>query len=94
MERQSLRRWLYGALAFAAAVMVAAALGGSASGAANVYTQTNLVSDQPGMAKNLDPDLVNAWGLTALRGSPWWVADNGTAVSTLYLADGSKVPRC
>jgi uncharacterized protein (TIGR03118 family) len=92
MERQSLRRWLYGALAFAAAVMVAAALGGSASGAANVYTQTNLVSDQPGMAKNLDPDLVNAWGLTALRGSPWWVADNGTAVSTLYLADGSKVP--
>ena len=25
-----------------------------------------------------DADLVNAWGLSRLAGSPWWVADNGT----------------
>jgi len=39
-----------------------------------------------------DPDLVNAWGLTSLPTSPWWVADNGTDVSTIYLADGTKRP--
>jgi hypothetical protein len=28
------------------------------------YTQTNLVSDQPGVAAVTDPHLVNPWGLT------------------------------
>ena len=58
----------------------------------NSYTVTNLVSDQTGVATHQDANLVNAWGLTALPTSPWWVADNGTNVSTLYRADGSKVP--
>jgi uncharacterized protein (TIGR03118 family) len=42
-----------------------------------------------------DPDLQNAWGLSRGPTSPWWVANNGTDVSTLYHADGSKlvVPR-
>jgi uncharacterized protein (TIGR03118 family) len=55
------------------------------------YTVTNLVSDQPGIAEFVDATLVNAWGLTATATSPWWVADNGTDVSTLYRADGSKL---
>jgi uncharacterized protein (TIGR03118 family) len=58
----------------------------------NAYTVANLVSDQAGVAKFQDTSLVNAWGLTATPTSPWWVADNGTDVSTLYRADGSKVP--
>jgi uncharacterized protein (TIGR03118 family) len=37
-----------------------------------------------------DADLVNAWGLSRAPGSPWWVADNGTDMSTLYTADGTK----
>ena len=49
----------------------------------NAYTVTPLVSDVPGAAPILDPNLVNAWGLTASSGSPWWVADNGTSLSTL-----------
>src|SRR3989475_11612030 len=92
MERQFLRRWFRCVLAFTAAVLVAAGSGASASAAANSYTVTNLVSDVPGLAAHVDPDLVNAWGLTSLPTSPWWVADNGTNVSTLYRADGSKVP--
>jgi len=48
------------------------------------YVQTNLVSDQPGMAQLTDPWLVNAWGLSAGPTSPLWVSDNGTDVSTLY----------
>jgi uncharacterized protein (TIGR03118 family) len=50
----------------------------------NSYTVTPLVSDQPGVAPNTDPNLVNAWGLTSSPTSPWWVSDNGTDLSTLY----------
>ena len=38
-----------------------------------------------------DGDLVNAWGLSRGPTTPWWVADNGTDLSTLYRADGSKL---
>ena len=59
----------------------------------NAYTVTPLVSDQPGVAPVTDPNLVNAWGLTASSTSPWWVADNGTSVSTLYNGNtGQPVP--
>src|SRR5438105_12375033 len=92
MERQFLRHSFRCVLAFTAAVFVAAGSAASASAAVNSYTVTNLVSDVPGLAAHVDPDLVNAWGLTSLPTSPWWVADNGTDVSTLYRADGSKVP--
>ena len=53
----------------------------------DAYTVTTLVT-----GPSPDADLVNGWGLTRLATSPWWVADNGTDVSTLYRADGSKVP--
>jgi uncharacterized protein (TIGR03118 family) len=56
------------------------------------YRTRNLVSDQPGMAAHLDPNLVNAWGLVAGPTTPWWVADNGTDVSTLYDGHGNAVP--
>jgi len=64
----------------------------AAKAAPNSYSVTNLVSDQAGAANHQDTDLVNAWGLTAGPQTPWWVADNGTSVSTLYGSDGSKVP--
>jgi uncharacterized protein (TIGR03118 family) len=50
----------------------------------DLYVVTPLVSDQPGVAPNTDPNLVNAWGLTSSSTSPWWVADNRTNKSTLY----------
>jgi len=56
----------------------------------NSYTVTPLVSDVPGAAPVLDPNLQNAWGLAASSTSPWWVADNGTSVSTLYNGSGVK----
>ena len=49
------------------------------------YTVNTLVT-----GPSPDADLVNAWGLSRLAGSPWWVADNGTDLSTLYNGDGSK----
>jgi uncharacterized protein (TIGR03118 family) len=55
------------------------------------YTQTNLVSDMPGMAAATDPNLVNAWGMSRGSTSPWWVSDNGTGLATLYSGTGSAV---
>jgi len=55
------------------------------------YQQTNLVSDVPGLAPVTDANLVNPWGLIASGTSPWWVADNGTGVSTLYNGAGQKL---
>jgi uncharacterized protein (TIGR03118 family) len=48
------------------------------------YRQTNLVSDQPGVALVQDPNLVNAWGLSSSPTSPLWISDNGSGLSTLY----------
>ena len=59
---------------------------------AQKYTQTNLVSDIPGLAAITDPNLVNAWGIAFSSGSPVWIADNGTGLSTLYTGTGSIVP--
>jgi uncharacterized protein (TIGR03118 family) len=94
MSKRLTRRNLVHVVATAAGTaLVAAALVASAAAAqGSSFTVTKLVSDQPGVAANVDPNLVNAWGLTSLPTSPWWVADNGTNVSTLYRADGSKVP--
>jgi uncharacterized protein (TIGR03118 family) len=50
----------------------------------NSFRVVPLVSDQPGVAPNTDPNLVNAWGLTSGPTTPWWVADNATDKSTLY----------
>jgi uncharacterized protein (TIGR03118 family) len=56
------------------------------------YQAINLVSDLPDVAKFQDANLVNAWGLTRGPGTPWWISDNGTGLSTLYRGDGSVVP--
>ena len=50
---------------------------------AGTVLQTNLVSDLPGVAQNLDPNLVNPWGIAESGGSPFWISDNGTGLSTL-----------
>src|SRR4029077_15701042 len=55
------------------------------------YTVTNPVSNQSVIGANpADPDLVNAWGITSLATSPFWVSDNGTGKSTLYNSLGQK----
>ena len=48
------------------------------------YLQTNLVSNLPGIALTQDTDLVNPWGISFSATSPFWISDNGTALSTLY----------
>lgn len=65
-------------------VALAVVLGNGRPAAAQFYSQRNLVSDGSVPAEHTDADLVNAWGLAAGPTTPWWVADNGTNLSTLY----------
>jgi uncharacterized protein (TIGR03118 family) len=54
------------------------------------YTQSNLVSNTLGVAPVTDPQLINPWGLSRSSGSPWWISDNATGLSTLYNGAGAK----
>jgi uncharacterized protein (TIGR03118 family) len=54
------------------------------------YQQHNLVSDVPGLADRVDPNLVNPWGIASGPTTPFWVADNHTSKSSVY--DGNGVP--
>jgi uncharacterized protein (TIGR03118 family) len=60
------------------------------SHAAAQYAVTNLVSNQKGKAKHQDKALVNAWGMSFFPGSPFWISDYGTGVSTFYSGKGVK----
>jgi uncharacterized protein (TIGR03118 family) len=82
--------WVVAVALAVASLMVAAP--SAAAGGTNAYVVHNLVSDGTLAADHTDPNLVNAWGLTAGPTTPWWVADNGTGVSTLYTADGTPLP--
>ena len=52
------------------------------------YTETPLTSNQASLAPTRDANLVNPWGLSRSSRGPWWVADNGTGLSTLYDGTG------
>ncbi len=54
------------------------------------YQLTNLVSNQIGNAKHVDPLIVNAWGLVYGPGGPFWISDQGSGWSTLYDGRGVK----
>lgn len=89
MQRSSSRlvAWLTALLAAAVVTAIPASAAPD-----NSYSMHPLVSNVPGVAPTTDPHLVNAWGLTAGPSTPWWVADNGTGLSTLYTAAGAIVP--
>lgn len=92
-----LRRTLRHSQAALALLLTLAALGISplnhhAQATGTFYQQTNLVADQPNIAANQDPNLVNPWGIALSPQSPFWVSDNGTGLSTLYNGAGAANP--
>src|SRR6266568_261207 len=96
-ERRSRSRWLILGISIAVALVLALSFvvvlypsGARAKG--DFYSQTNLVSDQAGVAKVTDKNLVNAWGISFGPKTPIWVANNGTGTSTLYDGAGNPVP--
>jgi uncharacterized protein (TIGR03118 family) len=66
--------------------------GSAQANPSNFFDWENLQSDIPGVADRTDPNLVNSWGLVINpTAKVFWVADNGTGVSTLYRPDGTPV---
>ncbi len=66
-----------------------------ANPAGATFSQTNLVSDVPGLAELTDPNLKNPWGVSFSATSPFWVSDQDPNLATLYrmtAGNVSKVP--
>ncbi len=59
--------------------------------AANAYVVRNLTSDIPDLADYTDPNLKGAWGISESSSSPFWIADAGTGLSTLYSSSGAPI---
>ena len=75
----------------AALLMLAAAMAAVAKDKKG-YRVRILVSNEEEDAPVVDPLLKNAWGIAAGPQTPWWVADNGTGMSTIYTGAGEKRP--
>jgi uncharacterized protein (TIGR03118 family) len=71
-------------LGVAALITLVCASSPAKDGNGGHYVQVNLVSDQPGVARLQDTNLVNAWGMSFSATSPFWISDNGTGKATLY----------
>ena len=85
-------RFVLAALAAASAtalLAVAAAL--AAPPSKNHYVVTPLASDVPGLAPATDANLKNTWGLARGDSTPWWIANNGTASTSVYTGAGTRV---
>lgn len=63
----------------------------SAASGTPTFTQTNLVSDIPGMAKITDPNLVNPWGMALGLNSGIWISQNGSGMATSYDGTGKAL---
>jgi uncharacterized protein (TIGR03118 family) len=74
------------------AMLFAAVYGFAQTAGESIFKQANLVSDQSGVATTTDKNLVNAWGITHGPAGPWWVNDNGAAVTTVYDGQGRPFP--
>jgi len=78
------RRHYYRVLALLAPVSLAA-------GQARAdYVETNLISNEPGVAPITDPNLIDPWGLAFSASSPLWVSNQGSGTATVYKITGAS----
>ena len=79
-------------LQFLSALLPSASAQDQEAKKAKFFDWENLQSDVAGVADRTDPNLVNSWGLVINPAAKvFWVADNGSGVSTLYRPDGTPV---
>ena len=86
------RNWKHAA--GVAALTLTLLLMAASNALAQHYTRTDLTADNSSTsptAPNIDANLVNPWGMSRSSGSPWWISDNGTWLSTLY--DSTGLPK-
>jgi uncharacterized protein (TIGR03118 family) len=78
------RRHCYRILALLAPVCMAA-------GQARAdYTETNLISNEPGVAPITDPNLIDPWGMAFSATSPLWASNQGSGTATVYKITGTS----
>jgi uncharacterized protein (TIGR03118 family) len=77
-------------LSLAAGMTVCLSGAARADGDDFAYSQTNLVSDGAVAALMTDTHLKNPWGIANFPGGPFWIADNGAGLSTLYDGGGNR----
>ncbi len=70
-------------------MLLAATLLAICTAAPAQYTVQNLVTTNKTSAPHHDPNLVNAWGISFLPTSPFWLSDNGTGKSSVYDPTGN-----
>ena len=54
------------------------------------YIETNLISNEPGVAPITDPNLIDPWGLAFSATSPLWVSNQGSGTATVYKITGTS----
>jgi uncharacterized protein (TIGR03118 family) len=54
------------------------------------YIETNLISNEPGVAPIADPNLIDPWGLAFSATSPLWVSNQGSGTATVYKITGTS----
>jgi uncharacterized protein (TIGR03118 family) len=86
-----MHRFVLAALAATIATALLATGAAPAASPGHRYTVTPLASDVPGLAPTTDPNLVNTWGLARGPTTPWWIADNGNASTSVYTGAGVRV---
>jgi uncharacterized protein (TIGR03118 family) len=83
------KRLRRGLLALGAGALLASMITSNASAVTGLFFTTNtLVSNVP-PAPTVDPNLLNAWGVAFLPGSPFWVNANNNGTSNLYTGTGA-----
>lgn len=86
MLQANIRRHSTWVMAIVAITVVALA----STAHAQKFNRIDLVANTSTHASiNVDPNLINAWGMSRSSGSPWWISDNGTGLSTLYDGNGN-----
>src|ERR1051325_4930638 len=75
---EDLRARVVGACLFAILLLLAR------SAPATSFSQTNLVSDIPGLAALTDPDLRNPWGVSFSATSPLWTSNQAASTANLF----------
>jgi uncharacterized protein (TIGR03118 family) len=76
------------AISLAAAAIFSTPILGVAHFAFAQYIETNMVSNEPGVAPVTDPNLIDPWGLSMSTSSPLWVSNQNSSTATVYKITG------
>jgi uncharacterized protein (TIGR03118 family) len=78
------------AISLAATAIFTAPILGLAHSAFAQYIQTNMISNEAGVAPVTDANLIDPWGVSFSTSSPLWVSNQGSSTATVYRITGTS----